>query len=105
MASPGLPSSTRLIAGGIVWRPAREVAGGGECVRWSPNGLAPPGRRLMLSSRLIVFDKRGTGLSDRPPHSDAGQWVEDTRPVFGAAGSTDAVVLGMSMGGAVGTLF
>ena len=62
-------------------------------------------RELASFSRLIVFDKRGTGLSDRPPHSNAEQWMEDTRAVLDAAGSTEAVVLGMSMGGAIGILF
>jgi pimeloyl-ACP methyl ester carboxylesterase len=62
-------------------------------------------RELASFSRLIVFDKRGTGLSDRPPHSNAEQWMEDTRAVLDAAGSTEAVVLGMSMGGTIGILF
>jgi DNA-binding SARP family transcriptional activator/pimeloyl-ACP methyl ester carboxylesterase len=62
-------------------------------------------RELASFSRLIVYDKRGTGLSDRPPHSNAEQWMEDTRAVLDAAGSTNAVVLGMSMGGTIGVLF
>jgi len=62
-------------------------------------------RELASFSRLIVYDKRGGGLSDRPPHSNAEQWMEDVRAVLDAAGSTQAVVLGMSMGGAIGALF
>ena len=62
-------------------------------------------RRLMGFCRLIVFDKRGNGLSDRPPCNGIDDWVEDTRVVLEAAGSERAVVLGMSVGGAVGALF
>ncbi|MEP6660951.1 MAG: alpha/beta fold hydrolase [Acidimicrobiales bacterium] len=62
-------------------------------------------RRLASFSRLILFDKRGTGLSDRPPHSDLEQWMEDTRVVLDAVGSERAAVLGMSGGGAVAVLF
>ena len=62
-------------------------------------------RELASFSRVIVYDKRGGGLSDRPPHSNAEQWMEDVRAVLDAAGSTEAVVLGMSMGGAIGVLF
>lgn len=62
-------------------------------------------RRLMSFVRLIVFDKRKTGLSDRPPHSGIEQWMEDTRLVLDAVGSERAVVLGMSAGGGVGALF
>jgi class 3 adenylate cyclase/pimeloyl-ACP methyl ester carboxylesterase len=51
--------------------------------------------RLAQSFRLILFDKRGTGVSDRH-----GQFatletrMEDLRAVLEAAGSTHAVVLG-----------
>ena len=62
-------------------------------------------RRLASFSRLILFDKRGMGLSDRPPHSDLEHWMEDTRVVLDAVGSERAAVLGMSAGGAVGVLF
>jgi DNA-binding SARP family transcriptional activator/pimeloyl-ACP methyl ester carboxylesterase len=62
-------------------------------------------RALASFSRVIVYDKRGTGLSDRPPHSTAEEWMEDICAVLDAAGSTGAVVLGMSMGGAIGSLF
>jgi DNA-binding SARP family transcriptional activator/pimeloyl-ACP methyl ester carboxylesterase len=62
-------------------------------------------RRLMTFCRLIVFDKRGTGLSDRPPRSGIEHWMEDARVVLDAVGSEQAVVLGMSAGGTVGVLF
>ena len=52
-----------------------------------------------------MFDKRGTGLSDRPSGSGIEQWMEDTRVVLDAVGSDRPVVLGMSAGGTVGVLF
>jgi pimeloyl-ACP methyl ester carboxylesterase len=61
--------------------------------------------RLASFSRLILFDKRGMGLSDRPPHSDIEHWMEDTRVVLDAVGSERAAVLGMSAGGTVAVLF
>jgi DNA-binding SARP family transcriptional activator/pimeloyl-ACP methyl ester carboxylesterase len=62
-------------------------------------------RRLASFSRLILFDKRGMGLSDRPPHVDVEHWVEDTRTVLDAVGSKRAAILGVSAGGTVAILF
>ena len=53
--------------------------------------------RLASFSRLIVFDKRGTGLSDRVatmPTMD--ERMDDVRAVMDAAGSERAVLLGIS---------
>jgi pimeloyl-ACP methyl ester carboxylesterase len=62
--------------------------------------------RLASFSRLILFDKRGTGLSDR----EAGvptleQRMDDVRAVLAAAGSERAAVLGISEGGAMSVVF
>jgi DNA-binding SARP family transcriptional activator/pimeloyl-ACP methyl ester carboxylesterase len=54
--------------------------------------------RLASFSRLILFDKRGMGLSDRPEKIDAADWVDDTLAVLDAVGSTQPVVLGISAG-------
>jgi pimeloyl-ACP methyl ester carboxylesterase/DNA-binding SARP family transcriptional activator len=62
-------------------------------------------RRLSRSCRLILFDKRGNGLSDRPPGVGIEEWVEDIGIVLDAVGSRRAVLLGMSAGGPVATLF
>ena len=62
-------------------------------------------RRLASFSRLILFDKRGVGLSDRPEHITLRDWVEDVRTVLDAVGSERPAVLGMSGGGAVAMLF
>ncbi len=56
--------------------------------------------------RLIRFDKRGTGLSDRSvgfPTLD--ERIDDIRVVMDAAGSSRAVLLGISEGGAMVQLF
>jgi pimeloyl-ACP methyl ester carboxylesterase len=61
---------------------------------------------LSRFARLIMFDKRGTGLSDRsggPPGMD--QRMEDIRVVMDAAGSKRAAVLGISEGGSLAALF
>ena len=69
---------------------------------------APSGqlvRRLAEFCRLILFDKRGMGLSDRPPRVDVEHWMEDTRVVLDAVGSERAVVMGVTAGGLIATLF
>jgi DNA-binding SARP family transcriptional activator/pimeloyl-ACP methyl ester carboxylesterase len=55
-------------------------------------------RRLTSMGRLISFDKRGMGLSDRPDTVDAEDWVEDALAVLDAVGSQRAVILGVSAG-------
>lgn len=56
--------------------------------------------------RLIIFDKRGTGLSDRITGiPDLQTRMDDVRAVMDAVGSTRAAVLGFSEGGPMGTLF
>ena len=62
--------------------------------------------RLSGFSRLILFDKRGTGLSDRAGDMPTlEQRMEDLRAVLGAAGSRRAVLLGVSEGGPMCSLF
>jgi class 3 adenylate cyclase len=62
--------------------------------------------RLATFSRLLLFDKRGTGLSDRVAHVPTlEQRMADVRAVMEAAGSERAAVLGISEGGAMSALF
>ena len=62
--------------------------------------------RLASFSRLIRFDKRGTGLSDRPGDlPDLEQRMDDVRAVMDAAGSERAVLFGYSEGGPMSLLF
>jgi pimeloyl-ACP methyl ester carboxylesterase len=55
-------------------------------------------RQLTSIGRLISFDKRGMGLSDRPDHVDAMKWVDDALAVLDEADGRDVVVLGVSAG-------
>jgi pimeloyl-ACP methyl ester carboxylesterase/DNA-binding SARP family transcriptional activator len=71
---------------------------------WSPWG-ARVAERLRSFCHLILFDKRGMGLSDRPPRVGITQWLEDIELVLDAVGSERAVVLGVSAGGTAATLF
>ena len=65
-------------------------------------------RRLASFSRVILFDKRGTGLSDRVPISQLPtleERMDDVRAVLDAAGSARAVICGVSEGGPMSALF
>ncbi|MFI5225954.1 MAG: adenylate/guanylate cyclase domain-containing protein [Candidatus Limnocylindrales bacterium] len=62
--------------------------------------------RLADFSRLILFDKRGMGLSDRVETGGTmEERMDDVRAVLDAAGSERAVVVGVSEGGLMATLF
>lgn len=62
--------------------------------------------RLASFSRLIVFDKRGTGLSDRVnPTCSLYDRMDDILCVMDAAGCKKAVIFGHSEGGTISTLF
>ena len=65
-------------------------------------------QRLASFSRVMIFDKRGVGLSDRVPEDRLPSLevrMDDARAVMDAAGSGRAVVLGHSEGGPMATLF
>ena len=63
-------------------------------------------RRLASFSRLILFDKRGTGLSDRTTGiPDLETRMDDIRAVMDAVGSKRAAILGVSEGGPMTLLF
>ncbi len=62
--------------------------------------------RLAAFSRLILFDKRGTGLSDRVAQVPTlEQRMDDVRAVLDAAGSERAAIIGVSEGGPMSVLF
>ena len=62
--------------------------------------------RMTSFARLIRFDKRGTGLSDRPPGiQPLEERMEDARAVLDATGLDVVDVLGWSEGGPLGMLF
>lgn len=61
--------------------------------------------RLASFARVIRFDKRGTGMSDRPPGIPTpDERMADARAVMDSAGLTSAHVLGWSEGGPLGIL-
>ena len=75
---------------------------------WNEPSFARFLARLASMSRLILFDKRGTGLSDAVPvHKlpTLEQRMDDVRAVMDAAGSSRAVLLGVSEGGPMCALF
>jgi len=75
---------------------------------WQEPSYAAFLRRLASFSRLILFDKRGTGMSDRVPESELPtleQRMDDVRAVLDAVGSKQAALLGLSEGGPMCLLF
>ena len=61
--------------------------------------------RMATFARVVHFDKRGTGMSDRTPMPTLDQRVDDTRAVMDAAGVERAVLHGVSEGGPLAVLF
>jgi pimeloyl-ACP methyl ester carboxylesterase len=62
--------------------------------------------RLAAFARLIRFDKRGTGLSDRTSGiATLEKRMDDVRAVMDAVGSQRAAIFGSSEGGAMSILF
>jgi class 3 adenylate cyclase len=73
---------------------------------WEVPGLAAYFRRLASFSRLILFDKRGTGMSDRVGSLPTLETrMDDLRAVMDAAGSERAALIGVSDGGPMAILF
>ena len=63
-------------------------------------------QRLASFCRLIIFDKRGTGVSDRVSGvPDLETRMDDVRAIMDAVGSERAAVLGYSEGAAMAALF
>src|SRR5262249_36193412 len=113
-----MPPETRYARSGDV-RIAYQVVGNGPIdlvmvpaftsnveVWWEEPRSARFFERLASFARLILFDKRGTGLSDRVTELPSlEQRMDDVRAVMHAAGSQRAALLGMSEGGAMSALF
>jgi class 3 adenylate cyclase len=74
---------------------------------WEIPELARQRRRLAALGRLIIFDRRGTGMSDPVPLDrlpDLETQVADICAVMDAAGSTRAAILGFAEGGPLAVL-
>jgi len=75
---------------------------------WDEPTLARFFERLATFSRLILFDKRGTGMSDRVPDSELPTLetrMADVRAMCDAVGSERTALLGVSEGAAMCLLF
>jgi pimeloyl-ACP methyl ester carboxylesterase len=75
---------------------------------WNEPSFASFLSRLSSMARLILFDKRGTGMSDPVPISELptlDQRMADVQAVMDAAGSRRAVLMGVSEGGPLCALF
>src|SRR5215813_6332802 len=75
---------------------------------WDEPQLARYLNRLAGFSRLILFDKRGTGLSDRVPRDELPsleERMDDVIAVLDAVGSERAAVMGHSEGGNLAVLY
>ena len=62
-------------------------------------------QRLASFARVIVFDKRGQGLSDRVAQQTLEERAGDVRVVLDAVGSERAAIYGWSEGGAMSLMF
>lgn len=73
---------------------------------WQVPGIAFFNRRLAAFSRLVCFDKRGTGMSDPVVGAPTLETrMDDVRAVMDAVGSERAALLGVSEGGPMSLLF
>lgn len=74
-------------------------------LEWQMPTVAAFNRRLAEFCRLIRFDKRGTGMSDRVGIAPLETRMDDVRAVMDAVGSPRAALLGSSEGGPLSLLF
>jgi pimeloyl-ACP methyl ester carboxylesterase len=72
---------------------------------WELPGYRRFMQRLAGFTRLILFDKRGMGLSDRTLAGTLEERMDDVRAVMDAVGSERAVLLGVSEGAPLSMVF
>src|SRR5688572_25101473 len=75
---------------------------------WEMPSMAKVYRRLASFSRLILFDRRGTGMSDPVPRSQLStleERMDDVRVVMDGAGSERAAVFATSTGAPMALVF
>jgi class 3 adenylate cyclase len=74
-------------------------------VLWEAPGAERYFGRLASFARVVMYDKRGQGLSDRPPHPPTlEQAMHDARAVLDAAGMQRSSVYAISEGGPTAAL-
>jgi pimeloyl-ACP methyl ester carboxylesterase len=116
--STGVPDTRYALSGGL--NIAYQVVGRGPVdvvyvpgwvshveLGWELPQLVSGFERLASFSRLILFDKRGTGMSDAVPPRELPtleQRMDDVRAVMDTVGSERAVVFGASEGGSMSML-
>jgi pimeloyl-ACP methyl ester carboxylesterase len=74
-------------------------------IEWEYPGAVRFFTALSDAARVIVFDKRGTGMSDRVSAGTLEERVDDIRAVMDAEGVKSAVLFGSSEGGPMSILF
>ena len=77
-------------------------------VRWEHAASAQFLERLASFSRLVIFDRRGVGVSDRLPPGITPtweEWAEDLQVVLDAVDSRRATLFAVSDGGAMAITF
>jgi class 3 adenylate cyclase len=73
---------------------------------WENDAWASGFRRLASIGRVVILDRRGTGLSDPVPEAPTlEQRMDDVRAVMDAAGSERAALIGLSEGVPMSILF
>jgi pimeloyl-ACP methyl ester carboxylesterase len=110
--------TTRYLRDGDVHIAWQEVGSGGADLLVTPGFISHLDLNWTLPSfadfidhltgfaRVILFDKRGTGLSDHGPDADRFERrMQDIELVLDAAGSDRATILGLSEGGPLACLF
>ena len=74
-------------------------------VLWEMSDYRRACERLASFSRLILFDKRGMGLSDRVRIGTLEERMDDVRAILDAVGSDTTALMGVSEGGPMSILF
>ena len=74
-------------------------------VLWEMSDYRRACERLASFSRLILFDKRGMGLSDRVRVGTLEERMDDVRAILDAVGSETTALMGVSEGGPMSILF
>ncbi len=73
-------------------------------IDWEHAGVRGFIHDLARVARVIIFDKRGTGMSDRVSSGTMAERMDDIRAVMAATGSSRAVIVAISEGGPLAIL-
>jgi len=106
VANEGVRVAYQVIGDGPLDLVCLPSAGSHVEIFWEEPSVARYLRRLASFSRLILFDKRGAGMSDRIAGVPTlEQRMDDLRAVMDAADSSRSALLGMSEGAAMAAMF